>query len=309
MFSGTFNTFRLSTVEEEDGGHQLKVKDIPLASSNGCKTTTTNFKLVVKGTLKKADDGDETIFELDFSDNFGFTYYTDTKVCPHSYIGQKVDEAEGNGQRTLALNGIDDKHTSTNSLVRRQLFLPKWASFFVAVCGERCRLQNVPTFAPTTKPLTPNPTPVDAIGVPNDPSSQCNAEDGKLAFDKCQCNAACLKVPVDCVDGMERGTGLTCDQACNGECCVYGTDVLGNTRPCRGFTGLIHKDGSCNGERACWGASIDEVKGPCCTEKNACNQVQSTLPLASCHPWSCVSCKEDCQSAFRCCCRRPERKK
>ena len=110
VFSGTFR--RLSSmVEEEDGGHkQFKLKAVALASLIGCETTSTNLKLVVKGTMKKADDNDETILNLDFSDNFGFTYYTDTKVCSRLYIGRKVDEGESNGQRDLAVNGSDDKH-------------------------------------------------------------------------------------------------------------------------------------------------------------------------------------------------------
>ena len=86
-------------VEEEVGEHtQFKLKAIPLASSNGCETTTINFQLVVKGTMKKADDDDGMILELGFSNDYGATYYTDTKVCSRSYIGQKVDDvAEGNG--------------------------------------------------------------------------------------------------------------------------------------------------------------------------------------------------------------------
>ena len=115
-FSGTFRRSS-SMVEEEDGYNQLKLEAIPLASSNGCETTTTNFKLVVKGTMKKADDDDEMILELEFSNDYGATYYTDTKVCSRSYIGQKMDEDEGNRQRALALNGSDDKHTSNNSAV------------------------------------------------------------------------------------------------------------------------------------------------------------------------------------------------
>ena len=45
---------------------------------------------------------------------------------------------------------------------------------------------------------------IETIGVPTDPTSQCNAEDGELAFDACQCreqtvikNTACSKVPID----------------------------------------------------------------------------------------------------------------
>ena len=161
-FSGTFRRSSLM-VEEENGSNQLKLKALPLASSNGCGTTTTNFKLVVKGTMKKVDDEDETILELEFSNDFGFTYYTDTKVCPHSYIGQKVDEGNSNGQRALAQNGSDNKHVSNNFVVRRQLFLSnflrKWVSFWRKrkFCWSSCEIP-VPSSSPSTKP-TVAPTP------------------------------------------------------------------------------------------------------------------------------------------------------
>ena len=150
-------------VEEEDGYNQLKLEAIPLASSNGCATTTTNFKLVVKGTMKKADDDDEMILELEFSNDYGATYYTDTKVCPRSYIGQKVDDvAEGNGQRALAQNGSDDKHVSNNSVVRRQLILSNFWSKLVSFwsrrnfCWSSC---EIPSSSPSSKP-TIAPTPL-----------------------------------------------------------------------------------------------------------------------------------------------------
>lgn len=44
-----------------------------------------------------ADDDDDTLLELDFSDNFGFTYNTDDKECPRTYIGLKLDEGKVNG--------------------------------------------------------------------------------------------------------------------------------------------------------------------------------------------------------------------
>ena len=158
-FSGTFRLS--SSLMEEEDGHQLKLEAIPLASLNGCVTTTTNFKLVVKGTMKKVDDKDETILELDFSNDFGFTYYTDTKVCPHSYIGQKVDEGNSNGQRALAQNGSDDKHVSNNSVVRRQLILSNFWSKLVSFwsrrnfCWSSC---EIPSSSPSSKP-TIAPTP------------------------------------------------------------------------------------------------------------------------------------------------------
>ena len=57
IFSGTF---RASSAM--DGRNMLL--PIPLATSNGCPETTTNFKTVVKGMMQ--DDG---TLELDFSDD------------------------------------------------------------------------------------------------------------------------------------------------------------------------------------------------------------------------------------------------
>ena len=116
VLSGTFR--RSSSMVEDDDGDQLQLKAIPLASSNGCKNSHTNFQLVVKGTMKKAEDEEEEdahdsggmILELDVSDDFGATYYTETKVCPHTYVARKVDEGESNGKLALALKGIDDKN-------------------------------------------------------------------------------------------------------------------------------------------------------------------------------------------------------
>ena len=91
-FSGTF---RASSAM--DGN---MVKPIPLASSNGCPTTTTNFKLVVQGIV--TEDGN---LELEFSDNFGQSYYTNEKVCPKSYIGLKVSDDIVDQGRALAYGG------------------------------------------------------------------------------------------------------------------------------------------------------------------------------------------------------------
>ena len=140
VFSGTFRRLSLVVVEE-DGSNQLKLQALPLGSSNGCETTTINLQLVVKGTMKKADDDNETtILELEFSNDFGFTYYTDNKECPRSYIGQKVDEGDDNGQRALWLNFIDE-------------FANIFSVPTVSFCGSSCGSPSikVPTLAPTTK--------------------------------------------------------------------------------------------------------------------------------------------------------------
>ena len=59
---------------------------------------------------------------------------------------------------------------------------------------------------------------------------------------------ACI---VDCVDGYERGTDVTCTEACAGQCCgITGDRKSGTTDTCAGFTGLINRDDSCTGNGA-----------------------------------------------------------
>jgi len=127
---------------------------------------------------------------------------------------------------------------------------------------------------------------IETIGVPIDPTSQCNAEDGTFAFTTCQCeeqmvlkNNICVQVPVDCVDGDEVGTGLTCTEACDGQCCAESSTISA----CSGFTGRIHRDGSCTGFEACVDATIDEVKGPSCTGWEACKNGKFSLVKESCN--------------------------
>jgi hypothetical protein len=104
IFSGTF---RASSAM--DGRNMLH--PIPLASSNGCPTTTANFQLVVQGMVM--DDGD---LELEFSDNFGQSYYTKEKVCPNSYIGRKV--SDDIVDQTRALARVDDGDGTMNKYHR-----------------------------------------------------------------------------------------------------------------------------------------------------------------------------------------------
>ena len=74
VFSGAFR--KSSAFDRDDGNTVLKA--LPLASSNGCPTTTKNFQLVVKGTVSE-DEDDRMQIELEFSNDFGQSYYTDDK--------------------------------------------------------------------------------------------------------------------------------------------------------------------------------------------------------------------------------------
>ena len=128
--------------------------------------------------------------------------------------------------------------------------------------------------------LTPQTETFGVVSI--DPTSQCSYEDGKLAFDTCRCNEltvlkdnACAQVPVDCVLGKERDTGLTCEKACDGQCCR-------GSGACSGFTGHVHRDGSCSGSAACDGATIGEVKGPSCTGYTICRKAEIGLVTESC---------------------------
>ena len=99
---------------------------IPLASSNGCPTTTANFQLVVQGMV--TEDGD---LELEFSDNFGQSYYTKEKVCPNSYIGRKV--SDDSVDQTRALARVDDGDGTMNKYHRHLcvgLAVMAWTIFF-----------------------------------------------------------------------------------------------------------------------------------------------------------------------------------
>ena len=131
--SGTFR-HSASMVEDEEGD-QLHLKAIPLASSHGCNNLYTNFQLVVKGTMKPAEeedaaaaaahDIDGTILELDISDDFGATYYTDTKVCPHTYIARKVPTEEEEKKKRGHPRALDAvRRHDTRSLPQQQRRLP-----------------------------------------------------------------------------------------------------------------------------------------------------------------------------------------
>ena len=70
---------------------------------------------------------------------------------------------------------------------------------------------------------------------------------------------------VECIAGFTvEDPGVTCADACGGDCCV-GPDS------CDGFTGSVAKDGSCNDFEACFDATIGVVSGGSCDGPNACS--------------------------------------
>jgi hypothetical protein len=82
IFSGTF---RASAALEGN-----KILSIPLATSNGCQKVEQNFLYTVK--MEVYDDGS---LKLDFSNDGGFTYYTqEGEQCPLTYKGIKYWEME-----------------------------------------------------------------------------------------------------------------------------------------------------------------------------------------------------------------------
>ena len=71
-------------------------------------------------------------------------------------------------------------------------------------------------------------------------------------------SAKSAKKFVHCIDGVTvEDSGVTCAEACGEECCV-------GDKSCEGFTGLVAKDGSCDGPSACENAKIGKVSGGSC---------------------------------------------
>ncbi len=80
---------------------------------------------------------------------------------------------------------------------------------------------------------------------------------------------------VMCINGIEKDTGKTCEEACGGECCV------GNFA-CKYFTGRVCRDGSCSGFAACWRANITIVENGSCNGTRACQTATIPFVLSSC---------------------------
>jgi hypothetical protein len=147
-FSGTFRAS--SAMDDGNMFHP-----IPLATSNGCPTTTTNFQTVVKGMVK--EDGN---LELDFSGDYGESYYTENKTCPYSYIGQtSPDDIEGQG-RALARKGHVNRRLCPHCFVLVGFgvaIVLQWCLFGI-LCSMPWSETQKPTSAPTTKEPTNAPT-------------------------------------------------------------------------------------------------------------------------------------------------------
>jgi len=162
VFGGTF---RASSAM--DGPNTLN--PIPLATSNGCPTTKTNFQTVVKGMMQ--EDG---TLELDFSDDYGASYYTDDKP-PNSYTGQKLDDEDVVRGRALAARGDNGRHLGWGNFFR----FVKVKVIMVVIVVAQCLGVIDPTNRPTPPPIDPTnrptPVPIDPTNgptpVPIDPTN------------------------------------------------------------------------------------------------------------------------------------------
>ena len=104
-------------------------------------------------------------------------------------------------------------------------------------------------------------------------SNEASKKNGAAIDDGLMGRAAKAKKLVDCMEGFTvEDPGVTCEVACDGDCCV-GEDS------CKGFTGSVAKDGSCDGENACREATIGVVSGGSCDGDKACRE--ATIELVS----------------------------
>ena len=185
----------------------------------------------------------------------------------------KTNQKRGNSEDFLAIARIDPDPTSQcNAKDGKLAFLSCRCNELTILedylCREQIIVNDICSWQPITKPPTPSPSPTRrcielAVLKKNICSEQIVLK-----------NNICSKVgAIDCVGGYERGgTGLKCEKACDGDCCVPGS-------ACLGFTGVVHRDGSCNGPMACQSATIGEVKGPSCTGDQICNKSEVSLTI------------------------------
>ena len=126
--------------------------------------------------------------------------------------------------------------------------------------------------------------------------SDASKESGAAIDDGLMGRAAKAKKLVDCMEGFTvEDPGVTCEVACDGDCCV-GEDS------CKGFTGSVAKDGSCNERRACYKAEIGVVSGGSCDGPNACSYAKiGVVSGKSCKgPSACNISKSDVVSGGSC---------
>ena len=76
--------------------------------------------------------------------------------------------------------------------------------------------------------------------------------------------STCTAGFVECKDGVLVSDGTTtCFDECAGGCCTYDDGSGGLFDTCEDFTGKVCKDGSCNGDGACYEATIPSVVNSC----------------------------------------------
>lgn len=90
---------------------------------------------------------------------------------------------------------------------------------------------------------------------------------------------ACSEGYIDCYDGWtykyQDGSwvkDITCREACNGACCISSDDYSPGYHACDHFTGKVCKDGSCNGEFACYRVHIQYVVNSCIGNGACCEK-------------------------------------
>ncbi len=83
---------------ESSALHGNVLQSIPLATSNGCRTSTKNFQYVVGAELLDNRD-----MKLHFSKDYGASLYTDDgDLCPKTYVAMKLDGNEEGRRRSLS---------------------------------------------------------------------------------------------------------------------------------------------------------------------------------------------------------------
>jgi len=127
-------TFSLDRVTED------MLEPVPLTVSNGCsfQGVTEDYQYVVKGVI----DREENTIQLSYSNDFGFTYYTDEIETPEAYTAIVAELEEAHDDRRLSHGGSSG------------YALPSWYIYWL-----RSRGYNIPgclgrpTASPTASPI------------------------------------------------------------------------------------------------------------------------------------------------------------